>query len=49
MTREEICLRRLAGQHLLIPAGPQAVAGDLCGLQAQYPGHALHALRIRIA
>lgn len=47
MTSEEIRLRRLACQHLLIPADPQTVARDLCGLQAQYWNHALHALRIR--
>lgn len=47
MTSEEIKLRRLAGQHLLTPADTQTVAKDLCGLQAQFLGHALHGLSIR--
>ncbi|MGN0996794.1 MAG: winged helix DNA-binding domain-containing protein [Candidatus Ventricola sp.] len=47
MTREEVCLCRLSGQHLLSPAEPQSVAKDLCGLQAQFLSHALHALSIR--
>ena len=47
MTLEEIKLRRLAGQHLLTPADTQTVAKDLCGVQAQFLGHALHGLSIR--
>ena len=47
MTLEEIKLRRLAGQHLLIPADTQAVVKDLCGVQAQFLSHALHGLSIR--
>ena len=47
MTLEEIKLRRLAGQHLLIPADTQTVAKDLCGVQAQFLSHALHGLSIR--
>ena len=47
MTLEEIKLRRLAGQHLLTPADTQTVVKDLCGVQAQFLGHALHSLSIR--
>lgn len=47
MTEEELRLRRLAGQYLLSPADGVTVAGDLCGLQAQYMGNVLHALRLR--
>ena len=47
MTLEEIKLRRLAGQHLLASADTQTVVKDLCGVQAQFLGHALHGLSIR--
>ena len=47
MTLEEIKLLRLAGQHLLTPADTQTVLKDLCGVQAQFLGHALHGLSIR--
>ena len=47
MTLEEIKLRRLAGQHLLIPGDTQTVVKDLCGVQAQFMSNALHALAIR--
>ncbi len=47
MTPEEIKLRRVAGQHLLTPSDTQTVVKDLCGVQAQFLGHALHGLSIR--
>ncbi len=47
MTREEILLNRLERQHLLHPAKSMDVVTDLCGLQAQYLSHALHALSLR--
>ena len=47
MTLEEIKLRRLAGQYLLVPADTQTVVKDLCGVQAQFLSHALHGLSIR--
>lgn len=47
MTAEEILLRRLAGQHLLLPSDTQTVVKDLCGVQAQFLSHALHGLSIR--
>ena len=45
MEREELLLRRMNGQHLLLPGDNPA--GDLCGLQAQFLRNAVHALRIR--
>lgn len=47
MQREELLLRRLQAQHLLTTGESQAVAGGLCGLQAQFLRNAVHALRIR--
>lgn len=47
MTKEEIILRRLAGQHLLMPGDTHTVIRDLCGVQAQFLSHALHGLAIR--
>ena len=34
MTKDDIRLLRLQGQHLLSPAPALEVASDLCGLQA---------------
>ena len=47
MERNEIILRRLQAQHLLVPADTQTVVKDLCGVQAQFLSHALHGLSIR--
>ena len=47
MTLDELRLRRLTGQHLLAPNHTRTVVKDLCGVQAQYLGHALHSLSIR--
>ena len=47
MTLEEIKLQRLSGQHLLKSADTQSVIKDLCGVQAQFLTHALHALTLR--
>lgn len=48
MERNELLLRRLQAQHLLTPGEDcAAVAGGLCGLQAQFLRNAVHALRIR--
>ena len=47
MTADELILRRLFTQHLLQPADTQTVVKDLCGVQAQFLGHALHGLSIR--
>lgn len=45
--QQEILLRRLQNQHLLAPTDKLTVLRDLCGIQAQYHSHAVHALRIR--
>lgn len=47
MTADEARLRQLAGQHLLAGADSVTLARELCGVQAQFFTHALHALRIR--
>lgn len=47
MQADEIRLMRMARQHLLFPVSMQQAARDLCGVQAQYLSHAMHALRIR--
>ena len=47
MTSDELRLMRLAGQHLLAPADTRTVVHDLCGVQAQFLGHARHGLAIR--
>lgn len=47
MTVDELKLLRLKHQYLLNPADSLTVARDLCGLQAQFLGNALHALRLR--
>lgn len=47
MELEGLLLRRLAGQGLLAPKEKLSVASGLCGVQAQFPSYALHALRIR--
>ena len=47
MKIEDIKIQRLARQHLLAPANSQTVVKDLCGLQAQYFGHAIQALALR--
>lgn len=47
MTLDEIRLRRLANQYLLTPADKLTVVRDLCGIQSQFMGNALHSLKIR--
>lgn len=47
MTIDELKLMRLQHQCLLTPADSLTVARNLCGLQAQFYGAALHALRLR--
>lgn len=47
MTKEEIISRRLSAQRLLSPASAETVASELCGIQAQFLSHSLHALKIR--
>ena len=47
MTIEELKIRRLTNQYLIEPADKMTVIRDLCGVQAQFMGNALHSLRIR--
>lgn len=47
MTREELKILQMSGQHLLRPADKLTVARDLCGVQAQFLTNALHAMKIR--
>ena len=47
MTREQLQFWQLASQHLIQPVDYRLAVRDVCGVQAQFYGHALHALRIR--
>lgn len=47
MTLEEIKIRQLTNQHLIEKADKLTVVKDLCGVQAQFLGNAIHSLRIR--
>ena len=47
VTLEELKLRQLAGQHLLTLEKRDTVIRDLCGVQAQFLGNAMHALALR--
>ena len=47
MTIEELKIRQLANQHLLIPTDKMTVLRDLCGVQAQFMSNAMHSLKIR--
>ena len=47
MTIEEIKIRQLTNQHLIVPTDKMTVVRDLCGLQAQFMTNAMHALKIR--
>ena len=49
MTTEEIRIRQLTNQRLTAGAPMTTVVRDLCGVQAQFVSHAMHALRIRSA
>lgn len=47
MTIDQIKLQRLANQHLLQKTDTRRAVSDLCGIQAQFMGHALHGLSLR--
>lgn len=47
MTYEELKIRQLTNQHLIVPADKMTVIRDLCGVQAQFMPNALHSLKIR--
>lgn len=47
MTIEELKIKRLGAQHLLLPVSYRTAVRDLCGVQAQFLRNAFHALHIR--
>lgn len=47
MTAEEIRIRQMTNQHLVHRTDMMTAVRGLCGVQAQFMTHALHALRIR--
>ncbi|MBQ9121827.1 MAG: winged helix DNA-binding domain-containing protein [Clostridia bacterium] len=47
MTLEEIKLRRVVNQYLVIPSDKRTVMRDLMGVQAQFMPNAIHSLKIR--
>ena len=47
MTKEEIKLRRITNQYLIVPADKLTVVRDLCGIQSQFMVNAMHSLKIR--
>lgn len=47
MTTEEIKIRQLTNQHLILPADKMTVVHDLCGIQSQFMVNAIHSLKIR--
>lgn len=47
ITLRELRQWRLCAQHLTEKSAPLQVAGDLCGIQAQYATNAVHALAVR--
>lgn len=49
MTIEELKIRQLTNQYLITPGAKETVVRDLCGVQAQFLGNAIHSLKIRCA
>lgn len=47
MTLEELKIRQLTNQYLISGGEKLRVVRDLCGVQAQFLGNAIHSLRIR--
>lgn len=47
MTREEVKIRQMSGQHLIKKTDKLTAVRDLCGVQAQLMSNAIHSLRIR--
>jgi hypothetical protein len=47
MTVEELKIRQLTNQYLIQSADKMTVVRDLCGVQAQFMGNAMHSLKIR--
>lgn len=47
MTLEEIKIRQLTNQYLIQKGSKETVVRDLCGIQSQFLGNAIHSLKIR--
>lgn len=47
MTLEELKIRQMTNQYLIRKGAKETVVRDLCGVQAQFLGNAIHSLRIR--
>lgn len=47
MTIEEIKIRQLTNQHLILPTDKLTVVQNLCGIQAQFMVNVMHSLKIR--
>lgn len=47
MTLEEIKVRQLTNQHIIMPADKMTVVRDLCGIQSQFMVNVMHSLKIR--
>ena len=47
MTVEELKIRQLTNQYLIAPGEKETVVRDLCGVQSQFLGNAIHSLKIR--
>ena len=47
MTLEELKIRQMTNQYLIRKGTKETVVRDLCGVQAQFLGNAIHSLRIR--
>lgn len=47
MTLEEIKIRQMTNQYLIVPSDKLAVVRDLCGIQSQFMVNVMHSLKIR--
>lgn len=47
MTEQEIKIRQLTNQYLIVPSDKLTVVRDLCGIQSQFMVNAMHSLKIR--
>lgn len=47
MTADELKVRQLTNQYLIVPSDKLTVVRDLCGIQSQFMVNAMHSLKIR--
>lgn len=47
MTQEELKIRQLTNQYLITKGEKEKVVRDICGVQSQFLGNAIHSLKIR--